>query len=309
MLFLEQFLNALLRSPTLASSEIVEGFLRNDDSNAIVNLRRAAERTKKPELLSEIPNPEGVLQCNVDYDAPNFKKLSDFVSQSEVLKTRLRTQSQQLKQALDAISASLADMKDTFKQLYTLQQDFSDFAPGREIYYNMAKACTNWRLNELDKSALIESSLSSLFLYQSSEMHPLKEIFKEREASFLNYVKTNAKIEAKKERLWSLGDTAKWELAESSAPISELKADKELAFSNMLHNETLYVNYLKDRYAFYNFQAKSESERVLRLGFDKELVVLRYFSKKEAEICTKQHFAWTQLMQKLTDMEAGVEEL
>lgn len=297
-----RFLNDLLKSPTLSCSEILEGFLRQSDSD-ISGLKKAAERMKRPEFVHEMPSLEGVAMCDADNDPTYFKKLIDFVTQSEMLKTRLRVQSHNLSLALEAVAGCLTELKDSFKQLDILHQNSTHDKTARQLYSNMANACSNWRIHELTKASHVEDSLSSFYLYQASEFQPLKDLLKERDACFTEYMKTDAKIYVKKEKLWEKNDFNKWELssADRGLPPATLKADKELAFRKMLPNDTLYVNSLKDRYSFFNLQAKNEASNIMHQDIETELANLQEFSKSEVEFCKWQNEAWALLTKKLAE--------
>mmetsp|Transcript_19204 Transcript_19204/g.35110 ORF Transcript_19204/g.35110 Transcript_19204/m.35110 type:complete len:609 (+) Transcript_19204:206-2032(+) len=309
--FLSRFLNALLKSQTLKCCNIVEDFLSLPEPNAVNNMKKQVERMKAPEFCFEMSSTEGVLLCDAEEDLPHTKKLTDFIVQSEILKTRLRTQSSQLTQALQAVSNILVDMKDSFKQLDNIQQNFSENKVAREMYFNMSLAFSNWKIHEQQKALHVDDVLTNFFSYQASELQPIKDLLREREESLITYLKTFATLTAKKDRLWSNGDINKWELTPADRALSPaaLKADKQQAYNKMLPNETAYVARLKDRYSYFNYQAREEAARVMKIAVESERSVLRDFGKKESEIFTNQHVAWTQLMQKLTDIRQSQEVL
>lgn len=304
MKLLCKFLNVVLKSSTLASSDILENFLKQAEPNAVAVLKRTVEKMKKPEFLLEMSSPEGVLLCDAENDTAYFRKLTAFVSQSETLKSRLRTQSRNLTAALEGVANCLNEMKESFKEFDSLHQSLSENKLAREIYFNLAMACSNWRIHEQQKAAHIDDILSTFYLYQANELLPLKELLKEREASFSEYVKTDAKIFVKKEKLWAQGDISKWEMSVADRTLSPttLKTDKVLAYSKMMANENLYVSSLKDRYAFFNYQARIETAQVVQQGVESELAMLREFSRHEQETWARQNTAWTQLNLKLANL-------
>mmetsp|Transcript_4832 Transcript_4832/g.4701 ORF Transcript_4832/g.4701 Transcript_4832/m.4701 type:complete len:105 (+) Transcript_4832:946-1260(+) len=103
--------------------------------------------------------------------------------------------------------------------------------------------------------------MSTFFKYAYNEVTPLKDLIKERENWFQNYIKSEKKLIARKDKLWAQGDVNKWEIEvkDLSIDISALQENKELAFEKMLTQETKRVEKIKDMYAFYNYKLQEET--------------------------------------------------
>jgi hypothetical protein len=295
-------MNAVLKSKTLCCSEFFEGFLKLADTSAFASLKKSVEKTKRPEFMIETYSTEGVQLCDADNDFEYIRNLNEYVCNTEILRSRLRAQATQLSQTLEGVASCLAGMTETFKHLAQLQQSFVDNKLALNLYSNLSTTFANWGRFEHLMAAHVDESMVSHLTYQSSELFPLKDLIREREAHYAAYLKTDAKVKSRKEKLWSEGNTSKWELSAADAKLaSTLAGNKELAFSKMLANETLYSETLKDRFGYFNVQVKEQSARVLKDGIESDLNFFNEYSKIEAELCTSHHMTWTQLRAKLTD--------
>lgn len=141
--------------------------------------------------------------------------------------------------------------------------------------------------------------------YGYYEIAPLKDIFKERDQKFEAYEKTYSKLIGKKEKLWSSGDVNKWGLTnEDLWNASVLKNDKNTAFAKMLNKETNEVDRLKDEYAYFNFQSRSEVRRFL---LDNQLIENVHFTEFARAMCThttKIHVSWGELIANLSQIRS-----
>lgn len=303
--FLQHFLTAVLQSPALASSEAFEGFLRLEDQKAFASFMKMISKARKPDHLPDMMSPSGALTCNAENDLEYIRKLNDYVCHSEVLRMHLRSQAISLSQSLESVSSCLNGLADTFKQLAQMQSRFSHLSSSMQVYDRVADTMSKWVSYEHMKATHVEEYLESFYSYYSNELGPIKELLREREALHANYLKAEARMNTRKEKLWNQGDVSKWEMsaADIGTDPTTLFANKEVALGKMLANETTNVRNLRNKFAFFNVQVTTETDRVLRLGGDKDLDNFIEMSKKEAEHCTTLHVAWTQLIARLTDLK------
>ena len=111
--------------------------------------------------------------------------------------------------------------------------------------------------------------------------------------------------EIKKEKLWIAGDVNKWGLTnEDLWNASILKTDKPQAISRMLHKETIDTERIKDEYAYFNFQSRSEVRRFL---LDNQLIDNLHFTEFARSMCnhtTKIHVNWGELIANLSQIRS-----
>lgn len=294
-----------MKSPTLVCADILEGFLSLDSPEAFASLQRSTKKKPEPQFVLEFSSPEGVCLGDSENDPDFNKKLNEYVKQTEELRSQLDSQTTQLGRAIKAVAVCLTAMKATYRQLASL--NMTENRTAKELYVSMADACSSWSSYESFKASRIEDSLTKHYLYQTNDLGPLKDLIKERDLNYSTFVRTEARVLAHKEQLWSQGKLNAWELSEKDRGLgADLLDDKDLALSKMLAADTAYVDSLMDRFAYYNAQVRSETGRVLRLGLMSDIAALKDFSKREAEHCTSLHLTWMKLCAKLTDLGCGL---
>ena len=139
------------------------------------------------------------------------------------------------------------------------------------------------------------------FKYGYNEIVPLKELIKEKDLKFDLFEKAKTRLLSKKEKLWVSGDVNKWGLNnEDLWNASVFKGDKNLAFSKMLKTESMEIEKIKDEFAYFNFQARSELRRFL---LDNQLLENLHFTSFARAMCTQTtniHVGWGELIASLS---------
>lgn len=192
-------------------------------------------------------------------------KLNTFLSNSEVVKKKLKRQTDLLMQAFRALSAQIKTFAESVKELALLQSAIPEAHRHKLIYGELVDVLDVWSRHEADLADHIDSGFNTFFKYRYSEMSAVRDMIKDREGFLSNFLKVDRAVKAKKEQLWQKGDVMKWDLRpeDTSIGIAKLKSDKQLAFSKMLHADTAGLQKVKDIYGFFNFQLHAEVERVM----------------------------------------------
>ena len=149
-------------------------------------------------------------------------------------------------------------------------------------------------------SELLKEHFNMFFKYAYNEIKPMREMVKERDLKLENFQKTKARLEAKKEKLWTAGDVNKWGLeSEDLWKASEFRGDKVLSLSKMLKKETVELERMKDDYAYFNYQARVELRNFLLDNQILENLHFTRFAQDISEITTKFHLNWGELIESL----------
>jgi hypothetical protein len=161
----------------------------------------------------------------------------------------------------------------------------------------------SWAQHELNTAQILKDYLNLYFKYGYYEVGPLREIFQERDQKYEIYEKAKAKLNSKKEKLWTAGDVNKWGLSnEDLWNAAVLKNDKTLAFHKMLYKESGEAEKGKDEFAYLNFQSKAEIRRFL---LDNQLLENLHFTEFARSMCsqtTKFHVSWGELIASLSQI-------
>jgi hypothetical protein len=106
-----------------------------------------------------------------------------------------------------------------------------------------------WGAYEADRIKDIYDYFTRHFSYGRKEIASFKNVVKNRESHLGLLTKAETKLNAKKEKLWSTGDTSKWGL---EVPSIDTSTEKSLALSQILPKDTKVVESVKLLYGYYN---------------------------------------------------------
>jgi hypothetical protein len=286
----------MARSPVLRSSFIFQRFLKDDDAQSFNNFKKTASKLQAPQSLSGFASEDGVLRLDSQREDSYVRNLGYFIEHSDALTGELKQHSKALMQALKGVSQVLTKMSETCSKLEGLQSILPNLQSNAVMYSALGTALNNWAQSEFGQTSLVNEYFAQFLAYSSAEIKPLKDLLGRRNECLANYLKADARLTPKKDKLWYAGDSAKWELGPEDRSISPaaLYADKALSYSKMLPNETAAVNALQDRFAYFNARLKVESERVLWANSLLDNSHFTDFTKKEADCATHLHIHWSQ---------------
>ena len=268
--FLQEFINAILRCEIYKRSPILLGFLKEGVPKQFellkkVILTQQGSKMRRPLKVDDMQSISGSLMCNPTTSQDFAIRLNTFLTNSELVKKKLKRQTELLMQAFKGLSVQIKTFNDSVKELSNLQESIPEAHRHKLIYGELVNVLETWSRQEDDMAEQINEAFNMFFKYRYNEMSAVRDMIKEREGFLSIYLKAEKGLKAKKEQLWQKGDVLKWDIRpeDSHIEIGKLKKDKELAFSKMLHVESAIVQKQKDTYGFYNYQLQAELERVM----------------------------------------------
>jgi len=213
----------------------------------------------------------------------------------------MRKFSKQLLLDFDQLSNTLFNMGECFGQMYTVSNNFNKHSPmGQnhtldDIYLTLNNLMVSWGEQMLGEMKIVQQGLNNFFKYSHSEFDPLKEILKQRTMLATDFLKFKRALDAKKEKSFTLGDVAKWDISASQLKginQADLLKDKELAFSLMFPKETAQEHDMRDRFAYYNFETFSEFSAAGSKKCKAYLKNFQQFAKDQSENLSSLHIHW-----------------
>jgi len=268
--FLQEFINAILRCEIYKRSPILVGFLKEGAPKQFELLKKVTatqqgSKMRRPLRTEDMQSIAGSLMCNPTTSQDYAIKLNTFLSNSEIVKKKLKRQTELLMQAFKGLSVQLKTFSDSVRELTSMQDSIPEAHRHKLIYGELVTVLDTWSKHETDMAEHVNEAFNMFFKYRYNEMSAVRDLIKEREGFLSSYLKADKGLKGKKEQLWQRGDVMKWDLRaeDSHIEIAKLKRDKELAFSKMLHIDSTSVQKLRDLYGFYNFQLHAETERVM----------------------------------------------
>ncbi|CAG9329297.1 unnamed protein product [Blepharisma stoltei] len=303
--FLQRFINSAISHPLLKKSPYLFEFLKEQDYSYFETFKKDCSKLKRPEFVEFFPTLEGFSYCDASSPKESSKDISDFITLSQTLQKKIKRRSNKLEEQLTEISISINKLSKTIKKLQKAQELISNNRKNSELFRLFSQTMAAWAKCNIERVKSVKEHMSSFFKYTYNEVLPIKDIIKEKEINFQNYLKADKKIKIKKEKLWAQGDVSKWEI-ESREPIQNLntlQTDKELAFHKMLTQESQKVQKLKDLYAYYNYKLNEESLWFIPFNANRNIKEFREFAKKEIAVIWKLKQTWESFSEKLARLE------
>ena len=274
------FLEYILADPLLKSSQIVYDFFTVEKDYEFSNKKNAYDKMKKPNNLLQVKSLNGKDYCviNSENDAIGLK-----IKYNSELMINLFNN---ISDKIDIIHDNLNIISINLNEISGLFHKISANEFGLE-----KKVCTSYQnLSEHMKiySDLIknQSELFSKFRdkikFFRREYTSIKDFYSIVELNKLNYFKAEEKLQSKKNNLFMKGDMTKWEMKiENNVNLSELKKNKELAFTKMIPKETESVYQSKLVYGYYNNRLISQYSMIKELICNSNLMIFKdYFDKQ-----------------------------
>jgi hypothetical protein len=290
----------MVRNPLLRRSSYLLAFLSETDGKIFSELKKKSSKEKKILKLEEFWTLEGKVKCDPVIEESEANSVNEYLSLCEAAKKRLKRQSDEIISGLQKLSALVQDASKCFEVLENAQCFVPQVDGLKPLYSSIKSSFAYWAQHELQMSEQLKEHFNMFFKYAYNEIRPLREMVKERDSKYENFLKTKARLESKKEKLWVAGDVNKWGLeSEDLWKAHEFKGDKNLTLSKMLRKETIELERMKDDYSYFNYQARVELQSFLLDNQILENLHFTRFAQDVSELTTKFHLNWGELITNL----------
>lgn len=173
------------------------------------------------------------------------------------------------------------------------------------MYAKLKESFSEWSLHEYETSKYVKEMMSMFLTYSCNEANCMKELEKERDTRFNTFIRHEAKLRAKKEKLWEVADISKWGMRAEDAkqdPSIYLN-NKELALNKMLNQETNELRIQRDECAHFNYQMNYETARILKDFQKLECKHYYEFGRLFCDHSAKFHVIWGNLTAFIVGLE------
>ena len=242
--FFQKFLDHLIAMPVVKASHLFYDFLTIKEETYFNKKKAEYEMTEGVHKLKDTINLEGILYSKFSKDLSKQQKvLRDYVNYNEILLGKLTAQYDVLKLDFEKISSTLNNISDLYKQLYETSDEYVDPFSMTNTYSTLRDLNKEWSKSYKKQIQVNEEDFKEFFDYYRCELEAIKEhitTYEENKQDYLRYYNT---LKHKKEKLFKLGNPAKWELTdEDSANLDKSRIeDKHYAFSLMCKKDAKTV--------------------------------------------------------------------
>jgi len=261
--FLGRFMESIVRTPAFLRSQWLLAFLGETGLEQFQATKKATTKFRRPDRVEDFPTLSGSHLLNDSLSTEYLQACNDLLSHSEILKKRLKRQSQSLLNTLKSLNEQLQGVAETYKSLSELQDSLG--AGSKELFAGLSEVFRDWSGFEGHLYEAVYDHMDTFYKFRYQEMTVLKDLLRERDVYLSAYLKADERLNSRKERLWTQADPSKWELdSDSALDSASLTSNKSLATTLMLPKDTATVGRAKDLFAYYNAMAFLELRRVAK---------------------------------------------
>lgn len=150
-------------------------------------------------------------------------------------------------------------MGNQFADLHLLLRDFNNRLPNfkqpslNDTYITLNNMMVEWGNIIRNQYSYMEKNFNTFFKFMRHEIYSIKELYQKVKNLEEEYFKNKGVLDKKKEKIFQMGDTAKWEIPKeelSSIP-SHVLSNRLQATKIMLPKESFEMEKQRMRYAFY----------------------------------------------------------
>ena len=148
-------------------------------------------------------------------------------------------------------------------------------------FEELASFAKNWRRILIKQNETTKVHFKDFFKFMKMNSTSYAELIKHREELNLKFIDENAKLTAKKEKLWISLDVSKWEIVDEFNKINKemLTKDKEYAMSQMCTKETRILSNMKKMLGYSNRMCLVELKKMVVTNSNKFMENIKTFSE------------------------------
>ena len=241
MVYLNNFINNIIKNETFKASEILNCFLSIEDRNQFDN--------KFKELNNEIYGGEGVEDYKslngeviLLFDETNdkyFDNINNYLKLQNEIFVKLN---QDLKSFYKNMSSAVENINGIINNLgilYNINSNVSMKEVITNSYEGLQNLFKGWKKIIFKQNSIIKNRIKHFFKYINLTNNSYKEIIEKRIDLKNKFSSENTKLKYKKEKLYAYKDINKYEI-DKDIPVDNqrLIKDKKYAFRMMCTNET-----------------------------------------------------------------------
>ena len=265
MKFLNLFINNVVQSEDFKASEILIAFLSYTD--------RGKFESKFKEYQSQIPSSyvedyktlEG--KVIISHDEGNekyFTNISKYFKLQEQIFLKLNLSLKNFYKSMTAACDHLQEVHKNFDIMHVLNTRVLMKPTITKTFEELSFFFDNWMKILIKQKEMVKNHMKDFYKYVNFEGRAYTELIDRREELKNKYISENAKITAKKEKLFSTGDISKFELGDQPGiDRDRLLKDKPYAFQHMCRNDNLNLEKLHNQLGYANKKNMIELKKMI----------------------------------------------
>ena len=266
MKFLNLFINNLVKREEFKSSEILIAFLSYTDRGKFEAKLREYQTQVPSSYVEDYKNLEG--KVIISHDEGNekyFNNISKYFRLQSQIFQKLNHGLKGFYNSLTSACESLQEVHKYFEIMHVLNTRVLMKQTITKSFEELAFFFDNWKKVLIKQKELVKNHMKDFYKYVKLEGIAYEELIDRRTELKNKYTSEVAKITAKKEKLFAIGDVSKFELGDERGIDKErLTKDKPYAFEKMCRNDNLALEKLYNQLGYANKMNMLELKRLIK---------------------------------------------
>ena len=266
MKFLNLFINNLVKREEFKSSEILIAFLSYTDRGKFEAKLREYQTQVPSSYVEDYKNLEG--KVTISHDEGNekyFNNISKYFGLQRQIFQKLNHGLKGFYNSLTSACESLQEVHKYFEIMHVLNTRVLMKQTITKSFEELAFFFDNWKKVLIKQKELVKNHMKDFYKYVKLEGIAYEELIDRRTELKNKYTSEVAKITAKKEKLFAIGDVSKFELGDERGIDKErLTKDKPYAFEKMCRNDNLALEKLYNQLGYANKMNMLELKRLIK---------------------------------------------
>ena len=266
MKFLNLFINNVVQSEDFKASEILIAFLSYTDRGKFESKFKEYSTQVPSSYVEDYKTLSG--KVTISHDEGNEKYFTNinkyFKLQGQIFQ-KLNFSLKQFYNCLSTACTHLQDVHKHFDIMHVLNTRVLMKPTITKTFEELGVFFDNWMKVMIKQKELVKNHMKDFFKYVNFEGRSYTELIDRREDLKNKYNAENARVTAKKEKLYSAGDINKFELGDTPGiDRDRLLKDKTYAFENMCKADNLNLEKMHNQLGYANKMNMLELKKMIK---------------------------------------------
>lgn len=281
--FLQKFLDALLTNEDFKATEPLFAFLNISDRNQFEAKMKEISSIQPSPFIEDFKTLSGkvLISSDDDNNEKYFSNIGQYFKIQYKLYEKLNIDTKNFYQSFQNACHHLEEVQKDFEILNLLNSRVMMNDQITKNFEELAAFAKNWRRILIKQNETTKVHFKDFFKFMKMNSTSYAELIKHREELNLKFIDENAKLTAKKEKLWISLDVSKWEIVDEFNKINKemLTKDKEYAMSQMCTKETRILSNMKKMLGYSNRMCLVELKKMVVTNSNKFMENIKTFSE------------------------------
>ena len=267
MKFLNQFINAVVKSESFKASEILYAFLNYTDRAKFESKFKEYQTRTPTQYVEEYKTLDGIITISLDPKNENyFTNINKYFKLQDEVLDKVNENLKNLNHNMKTIREIIQEIHKNFTVLHVLNSKVMMKPNITKTMEEISNFFQNWGNIITKQRLLIKDHIKDFFYYINLEGKAYNELIVRREELKQKYNSENARVTMKKEKLFNLKDIFKMEIDYNDTTIDKkrLLKDKPYAFEHICIADTRELERINNQLGYANKMNMRELKKMLK---------------------------------------------